>query len=85
MSLAESTSIRCRSCRHWIASGAEAMAVRAEVGECRLNPPVANYCWPRTRADQHCGQHQLRPGPITAKKPKQPTLLPDENQTARAS
>ena len=68
MNLAEQTQVRCRSCIHWVANGAEAMAVRAEIGECRAGPPVANYSWPRTRADQHCGQHKPRKGPITAKR-----------------
>lgn len=45
---------------------------RAEVGECHARPPTTNYAWPRTLADQVCGEYRPIDAPrVVAARPRE--------------
>lgn len=57
----------CSSCQHWQESTrflTDAAGTRARigdvVGQCRANPPVQSFVWPRTRPEDHCGKWEER-------------------------
>lgn len=46
----------CLTCTHWRAATRPGLRLEA-VGECRMWPPPRDFGWPRTTADDGCGQH----------------------------
>lgn len=49
----------CRTCKHHCPITGSARTDL--VGECRAVPPVVNYAFPRTRAEDWCGSWQSKP------------------------
>ncbi len=50
----------CANCRYW-ERGSDR---EAEMGECRIQPPVGMNCWPDTKRDDWCAQFTAQPTPM---------------------
>lgn len=58
MALSTSTAKTCASCAYYLAAapGAGPNSVAALTGECRAEPPISNYRWPRVGCGEWCGR-----------------------------
>lgn len=51
----------CETCRHWRALTARDVRAEGAVGECRANPPMGDFRWPRTAASHFCSHYGVAP------------------------
>jgi hypothetical protein len=47
----------CETCQHWRKVAARDVRAEGAVGECRAQPPIADFRWPRTAASHFCSHY----------------------------
>lgn len=62
----------CSTCQHWRAWKPGARAADDHIGECHAETPLADFKWPKSKYNDHCGKHAASvsfaqaPAPATA-------------------